>query len=430
MPISWIMTLLSQSEAKESVTATPQNGTEQVPDQHIRQFLAEVPAAPAAHSQPAPTARSPTPPPRSLSTSMHNPCRDLRGERRPSTSFEPMDTVSLLLNSPRGRFFCATVGYACSDDERASHYRRPQTPGDALEVLGDVDVHRVGRLPELDLLAALGFATDFARYWQPPDEEDLMFARPEIVAALRPIARATLASPHTLWWNEPVDLTDQRCVEKFHPSWGWSELPLRIHRAADHLERWRTDTLATERRFLGYRTAEPDRNISGEWWSTPVVGGTTVTSRARDCLGAVELLLDEDDNSDGAQARVWPVRVRGTARVYEITAPADWAHLVDAYPLPVPASRRSDWYDTTGEQHDWFIPDWAAVAADYDAVHLTVVGYLTTPGIAIPLATHSGATVLAGWNPDATFWLRNDFLSVDDDPTDWRRYQDDPWAPA
>lgn len=341
-----------------------------------------------------------------------------------------MDTVSLLLNSPRGRFFCADVGYACSDDERASHYRRPQTPDDALEVLEDVDVRAIARLSEIDLLDALALATDFARYWQPPDEEDRMFACPEIVAALRPIARAVLATPHARWWNEAVDLAGQRYVEKFHPRWGWSELPLHIHRAAGHLERWRADALATERRFREDQAADPDRRVSGEWWSTPVVAGTTDTSRTREGLGAVELLLEEDDNSDGAQARVWPVRVHGTPRVYEITDPSDWAHLVDAYPFPVPASRRSDWYATTGEHHDWFIPDWAAVAADYDAVHLTVVGYLTTPGIAIPLAAHPGATVLAGWNPDAAIWLRNDFLTIDDDPTDWHRYRDGPWEPA
>ena len=75
------------------------------------------------------------------------------------------------------------------------------------------------------------------------------------------------------------------------------------------------------------------------------------------------------------------------------------------------------WYDTTGEYRDWFIPDWVSVAADYDAVHLTMMAYLTTPGIAIPLSANSGATVLAGWDPDATFWIRRNNITVDDDPT-------------
>ncbi|TQF66380.1 hypothetical protein FK531_17905 [Rhodococcus spelaei] len=340
-----------------------------------------------------------------------------------------MDTVSLLVASPRGRYFCSNVGYA-ADNGKPRPNELVQSAGQVLDVLANVDVRAVARLTEIELLDALALATDFARYWQPPDREDLMFARPEIVAALRPIAQAALASPHTDWWADPVDLGNQRLVEKRYSHHGWSELPLRIRRVDGHLERWRADALTNERRFREYLIDDPDRQIGGEWWSTPITGGTPVTSRARDGLGALELLLEEDDISDGKNARVWPVRIDGTPRIYEITSPAAWAHLVDTYPLPVPASRRSDWYATTGEHHDWFIPDWLAVAADYDAVHLTVHGYLTTPGIAIPLAAHAGATVLGGWNPDATFWLRGDHIVVDGDPTEWHRTSDDPWARA
>jgi hypothetical protein len=39
-----------------------------------------------------------------------------------------------------------------------------------------------------------------------------------------------------------------------------------------------------------------------------------------------------------------------------------------------------------------------------DAVHLTVRGYLTTAGRALPVSgTHSA--VLGGWDPDTTWWL-------------------------
>ncbi|MFZ2177201.1 MAG: hypothetical protein WAW17_24835 [Rhodococcus sp. (in: high G+C Gram-positive bacteria)] len=115
------------------------------------------------------------------------------------------------------------------------------------------------------------------------------------------------------------------------------------------LLRWREDVLATEARFRGYQEEDPDRHISGEWWSTPVATGIPATSRSREGLGAVELLLEEDDISDGARARVWSVRIDGTPRVYEIAGPETWAQLVDAFPLAVPASRRSDWYNTGGD---------------------------------------------------------------------------------
>lgn len=50
------------------------------------------------------------------------------------------------------------------------------------------------------------------------------------------------------------------------------------------------------------------------------------------------------------------------------------------------------------------IPDWARVGEDFDAVHLTVAGYLTTFGLAVP-GEDNLMTVLAGWDPDQAFWL-------------------------
>lgn len=339
-----------------------------------------------------------------------------------------MDLVSQLLACPRGRFFCANVGYLCHDDEQVSLHTRPWTHHAVLSALEKVDIHAVAALPEAALLDALGLAADSARYWQPPDEEDLLFAHPEVVAALRPIARATLSAPHTEWWGGPVDLDRQKTVEGFRPEHGWAEPPLVNNGPDNDLDRWRVRALEWEARFRRHLAMGPGSNIGGEWWSTPVPSSTRSTTREREGVGALELLLEEDSLGYD-RARVRPVRVHGTPRVYEVTGPADWTHLVDTYPLPVPASRRSEWYYTTGQYLDWFIPDWAAVAADFDAVHLTVHGYLSTPGIAIPLLAHPGATVLAGWDPDATFWLRHDHITIDDDPTEWRRTPDEPWAP-
>jgi len=192
-------------------------------------------------------------------------------------------------------------------------------------------------------------------------------------------------------------------------------LVLQAYLAEDGIEQWRAESLENERQFLEYQIEDPDRHIGGEWWSIPFANGTTETTRARDGIGALGVFLEEDSSSN--EARVQPVRIYGAPRIYEITGPQDWANLVDTYPLPVPASRRSVWYDTTGEYRDWFIPDWVSVSADYDAVHLTMMAYLTTPGVAIPLSANAGATVLAGWDPDATFWLRSNNITVDDDPT-------------
>jgi len=333
---------------------------------------------------------------------------------RSSTSFTHMDSVSLVLGSPRGRRFCANVGYACHAGARSGRHW-PQSTEHALEVLDAVDVRAITEMSELEILHCLAYAVDCARYWEPPDEEDVIFVCPEVIAALHPIARALLGSPHSAWWTEPIDLLNQHLVEKRNPIYGWSDLPVRIYRTEDGLEQWRAEALDTERQFLEYQNADPDRHIGGQWWSTPSANVTTRTTRSRDGIGALGVFLEEDSSSN--EARVQPVRIHGTPRIYEIAGPSDWAKLVDTYPLAVPASRRSVWYDTTGEFRNWFIPDWVSVADDYDAVHLTMMAYLTTPGIAIPLSANSGATVLAGWNPDTTFWLRSNNITLDDDPT-------------
>jgi hypothetical protein len=46
------------------------------------------------------------------------------------------------------------------------------------------------------------------------------------------------------------------------------------------------------------------------------------------------------------------------------------------------------------------MPNYAAAAADYDAIHLAVGGHLTTAGHALPV--NGARTLLAGWNPDET----------------------------
>ena len=70
------------------------------------------------------------------------------------------------------------------------------------------------------------------------------------------------------------------------------------------------------------------------------------------------------------------------------------------------------------------------MAADWDAVHVCVAGYLTTAGIAIPVGD-GASTMLAGWDPDATWWL-TDVLSLAGAPQDWRADRQAPlgWAQA
>ncbi|HEX9526064.1 MAG TPA: hypothetical protein VF951_01090, partial [Streptosporangiaceae bacterium] len=174
------------------------------------------------------------------------------------------------------------------------------------------------------------------------------------------------------------------------------------------------------------RPEDPAASYSGQWWSSPAHSRLPVTTRGLPSLGAVGLALVEDFLRWAPSACYWPVAPEDGARVYEICGPSPWAELVHRYPLDVSNSRRHNWWRATGWAGRWLIPDYAAVAADWDAVHVSVAGYLTTAGIAIP-ASGGARTMLAGWDPDATSWL-NDILSFTSPPQDWRKDDQAPFG--
>jgi len=85
----------------------------------------------------------------------------------------------------------------------------------------------------------------------------------------------------------------------------------------------------------------------------------------------------------------------------------------------------------TGLDRRWLLPDWSAVGEDYDAVHLTVNGYLGISGRALPVDEDS-ATFLAGWDPDVSFWL-TDLLEAADSAQLWSAERSSParrWRPV
>ena len=116
------------------------------------------------------------------------------------------------------------------------------------------------------------------------------------------------------------------------------------------------------------------------------------------------------------------------ARIYEIRRPADWNHLVEMYPhratqahagweLPGPNQYPSDTRALrrlNGQRavrvepvaHQ--LPDWTAISADYDGVHLSWAGFLTTEGTVSELP-NGAVTMLRYWGSERTLWLRDVF---------------------
>jgi hypothetical protein len=196
---------------------------------------------------------------------------------------------------------------------------------------------------------------------------------------------------------------------------------------AELLAAWRAATMEDER-SAAERPADPAASYSGYWWSSPKWPSPVSTTRALPGFGPPQLIAIEDWPG-WAEVRCWPLRPHRAARIYEITDPGDWAAVVARYPLEVTKSRRHDWWRVTGWAGTWLIPDYAAAAADHDAIHLSVGGYLTTAGRALPVA--GARCLLAGWDPDETYWLA-DVLTTAGPPARW--IQDDSaqlgWRPA
>lgn len=329
-----------------------------------------------------------------------------------------------VLQGPRGRRLCAAVLTTRSLELWEQVARAGIEPGDTdlqsqlTESLSEAEVTTTAYEESPGaFLPALREVVRWAVYWQEPDAEDRLLAGPDVLEALRPVARALGESPAAAWWRAPMDPVDQHHVAFVEQ--GAARLPS-LGRSAAALEDWRRSLVAEEGRAADERPDDPRAAWSGDWWSAPT--GLVDTSRGLADDGAVGLQLVEDafEWSDAVLQRLQPA---AGARVLELRGPADWIELVVRYPLEVTASRRHDWWRSTGGEQRWLLPDWTRVAHDWDGVHLSVAGYLSTAGRRLP-AGDGYETVLAGWNPDVTHWLA-DVLEPVGEPVAWHREGDE-----
>ena len=315
------------------------------------------------------------------------------------------------------------VLYAIEDSEAAASSGPPVLPeAPALGEIARMFAARTVDTPDAhELLGALGQSVDAARYWQEPDGEDQLAAEPQLAEALRAGADAVVRAPAAQWWGTPLQPDDQWLVEfddQPHDAWPAREgLPARDVAAGEVLARWRHEFDAEEEDRRGdYRRGMRPEHCGGSWWSVPPHELPTTTRGLADA-GAVGLHLVED-GLGWRYARLTRAAVRADPRVFEIDSAERWAELCARFPLDASASRRGDWLRTTGRDGRWLIPDWPRVAAEFDGVHLTVAGYLSTAGRAVPVVD-DWATVLAGWDPDATYWLTDDAVHPAGDRSDW-----------
>lgn len=356
-----------------------------------------------------------------------------------------MDDVFGILAGPRGRRLCLEVATEIGDDVcRESlfwlSHKHAAHPGkiigfgwkatskavaeraDAVHLSDLTDAIAAADLTAIDgALVARAFARSVgaAMYWQEPDGDDTVAGLPEVIEALRPVAGAIDALPETAWWRAGVR-SPQWAVE-----WGALESigPVEVG-GVEGLDLWRAEVVAGNERAAAERPDDPTSNWSGSWWSKP---GHVVVTSGEDADGVPACITMVEDGFGWTDAAA--IRMGGAGRVFEIHTPDDWAELCRAYPLDTTHEHRHDWFRATGRDGAWVEPDWRAVASDWDAVHLTASAYLAGATRAIPV-DEVRASVIAGWGPDATYWLTGRVRELGE-IVRWRRdEQDEVWVRA
>ncbi|MFW2514202.1 hypothetical protein ACNI3K_10535 [Demequina sp. SO4-13] len=332
-----------------------------------------------------------------------------------------------LMRGPRGRHFL--MGMLAAGSERASEaiflasrdfsdnsasfgwavegsstweppHVTPSQAADALAAVAASAPHVRG------LLRALRETVDDAMYWQAPGGGEVLASRPELDEVLARMASTIAGAPASAWLDSPLKRDDQHRVrwpstEHSHgvPHTWDTSTP-----SAEVLAQWGAAVREEESTARKERPADPSAPWGGTWWSVPPLPLVT-TMRALGELGPVGLHLVEDSFGENAAVTV-RVAVSPGARVLEIACAEDWADLCRRHSVDVTASRRHDWFRCTGRAGDWVIPDWEQVAAQYDGVHLTGAAYLEASRVPIRV-DDVRASVIAGWNPDTTVWLRD-----------------------
>lgn len=341
----------------------------------------------------------------------------------------------MILSGPRGRRLCLEALQAGTPDLSFFRYR---VPGRAVDFGTPrlMDTSFIATVTDMFLgewaettdqwLALRPFArsTESARYWMKPELADQWMAARSFARELMPIARALAGAPGNAWWFEPMGTQTQHYLE---PTEGGKMVPPEYGYQVVELARWRESVRQAEVNPL----REGERRLvicEGNWVSTPVrYLGLTTTRLLGDGYGVSAgcprgMLVDAESVAE--DARLWPVCPRDGARIYEIAERKDWAALVTRYPLDVTTSRDYEWSTATGLTSRWLIPDWEAVARDFDAVHLQAAAYLSGAGTVLDIP--GGRTIMAGFDPDSTFWLTDSVVPAGE-PLRWSAPDDEVW---
>lgn len=196
----------------------------------------------------------------------------------------------------------------------------------------------------------------------------------------RALARRLLANPAFAWWFAPIDLDHQIWTAPRMPH--SANLNDNINPHAEPLRpfdltEWREPASPPDAWALEMQKPETLHQIT----STQMDGATSeIATFARSAC----------DHICAFPLACWHLQIPRTARVYEITGPADWHRLCIRYPAHSPDGRLT--------------PDWGRAAADWHGIHLTFGGLLSCEQHRYASNGHWSQHQF--WHTESAHWLR------------------------
>lgn len=306
--------------------------------------------------------------------------------------------VDQLLGSPLGRVFALRLvdsKSAWSPPDRLSQSKAKRAINSAVTAW-------VAQAKGVRLLTAL--ARETFQFGFSGDDEWLWPLTQAAQEELRPVADVLVTEGELLGWWAPVDRADQRLlVWDDWPEIGDGGIEGFIREDVARARSENEEGLARPRRRHRLR----GRHVGAVWWSAPRFAPLTWTTGPVPPLPTTALLgfIDTYQPLVATGAQVFSVEIDPSARVFEVTEPEDWRRLVERFPEDATGTHDGEWREWGSVTGPWVLPNWEEVMANYDGVHVTVGGYLSSCGLALHVG--DAYTMLSGWIPDATLWLHD-----------------------
>ena len=190
------------------------------------------------------------------------------------------------------------------------------------------------------------------------------------------LARSILEHPASSWWFQPPDL-DRQC---------WIYKPLGLN-----YDSWLSSAETPTDTANWRRPASPPSNWE-RYAQKPL--GNQVTSTLFGNISSELMAYDEraGDYHCPFPLECWELEIQQDVRVYEVHGAESWHELCVSYPAVY-------------KEDGLLVPDWGAAAEDWDGVHMSFGGLLSSEQARYE--SPEGWSMHNWWHAERTYWLRS-----------------------